>query len=95
MLKTQPTQKADKQLVKDIFTKLPMHLKVLVTKADIQFVINARHTYQQLKESPEENITAFLSEMQYIKGEASKVRSNISKEAIKAILAAEETVYPA
>jgi len=86
MFKLLTPRKKSSAEIKEVFRNLPQRYKLLVTKSEIKFVLEASQTYHELVENPEANITAFLNEIQYIKGEASKQRSNISNEAIQAIL---------
>jgi hypothetical protein len=78
-----------KQTIAGVFEQLPLKYKLLLTNADIKFVLDARNQFDALSQSPVQNITAFLDVMQYIKREASRVRNNISDEAIQVILNAE------
>lgn len=75
----------------EIFFCLPEQYKILLTLADIKFVLKTKALFETLLEKEEGNITAFLDLPQFIKREASQIRNAISNEAINAILDAINT----
>ncbi|WP_020530516.1 hypothetical protein [Flexithrix dorotheae] len=80
--------KLDPKVLKEVFFYLPDQYKILLTLADIKFVLKGKALYETLSEKEEGNITAFLDLPQFIKREASQKRNAISNEAINAVLEA-------
>lgn len=72
-----------------IFSNLTQEYKLIITNADISFVVNCMHEYFQKAEKSEINETSFMSLESFVLREARKKNSPITLSAIHAILDAE------